>query len=70
MNRRQVEFVIMTESIKSSNAPLFTRVTELLKSNQGWEVISSYPMGVDISGGMSGAGAVMMAVSLVRYEYS
>lgn len=68
--KKQVEFRFISQSVSAGNALEFMeRVNTLLQSGDGWEVISSIPMGIDTGGGYSGSGSVMMAVSLVRYEY-
>lgn len=66
--KKAKEFVMLSESISSQTAPAFmSRVNSLL--NEGYDLFASQSIGLDTGGGVSGAGNVMMVVTLVRYEF-
>ena len=68
MEKKAKEFMILTQSVSPSNkAEFLGRINSMLA--EGWDVLTSQSIGLDTGGGVSGAGNVMMVVSLVRYEY-
>ena len=68
MEKKAKAILFKTHAINPSTAPEFTaEINELLAN--GWDILTSFPMGLDTGGGVSGGGSVMMAVTLVQYEY-
>lgn len=68
MEKKAQAILFKTHSINPTTAMEFTaEINALLE--QGWDVLSSYPIGLDTGGGVSGGGNVMMAVTLVKYGY-
>jgi hypothetical protein len=68
MEKKATEFKVRTAPINAATALAFA-ATIKADLDDGWDVFSAAPMGIDTGAGVGGAGSVMMCVTLVKYEY-
>lgn len=66
--KKAKEFLFKSRSVNPSTVIEFIGEINALLAD-GWDILSSQSIGLDVGGGQSGAGNIMMVVSLVRYEY-
>ena len=68
MEKKAIAFLVRTQAVNAGTAHEFiNRIQKDLDA--GWDILSSTPMGLDTSGGVGGAGAVMVYTALVKYGY-
>lgn len=75
MEKKAVEYKIKSRSLNgglplgnpNSVATFEAEIKTLL--DEGWDVLSSQSIGLDTGGGASGAGNIMVFITLVKYGY-
>lgn len=76
MEKKAVDYLIKSRSVTPSlnladehGIARFQAEIKHLLTEEGWDVLASQCIGLDTSGGIGGAGNLMMCVTLVKYGY-
>lgn len=75
MEKKAIDYAIKSRSLNGSlplgnpNSVLTFNAEIKAMLDEGWDVLSSQSIGLDTGGGASGAGNIMVFVTLVKYGY-